>query len=118
MEDEPLLLELAVASLEENGYRVVSASDGAAALQAWSQAGGAFDLLVTDLVLPEGVSGLELAGTLRARKPDLKILLTSGYGIDDLGRETSRRLNADFLQKPYAQLALAKAVRECLASLK
>jgi len=114
VEDEPVLLELAVTVLQEHGYQVASASTGAEALSVWKARPGGFDLLLTDMVLPEGLSGLELAEQLRALKPDLKVLLTSGYGIDDIGQEAARRLGARLLQKPYPHPALARAVRECL----
>jgi CheY-like chemotaxis protein len=114
VEDEPVLLELGSWLLEEHGYRVTCAGNGAAALAAWQRHEGAFDLLLTDMVLPEGMSGLELAGKLRAQKAGLKIVLTSGYGIDDVSYEAARRLNATFLQKPYPRPALAQAVRDCL----
>jgi signal transduction histidine kinase/CheY-like chemotaxis protein len=114
VEDEPLLLELAVAMLEERGYTVVTAGTGAEALDAWQKHEGAFDLLLSDMVLPEGLSGLELAEQLRRKKAGLKIIFSSGYGMDDVGNDAVRRLNARFLQKPYPRPALAKVVREAL----
>jgi nitrogen-specific signal transduction histidine kinase/CheY-like chemotaxis protein len=114
VEDEAILRELVTALLQGFGYRTLVAANGRAALELWRQEGGAVDLLLTDMVLPEGVSGLELAGTLRAEKPALKILFTSGYGVDDLGNDTIQRLKARFLQKPYSSDTLVRSIRECL----
>jgi len=65
------------------------------------------DLLLTDMVMPDGVNGRELAETLRARKPDLKIIFTSGYSSDVMGRDASLG-DIRFLQKPYPPPQLAQ----------
>jgi FixJ family two-component response regulator len=65
------------------------------------------------MVMPEGVSGRELAETLRKRKPDLRIIFTSGYSSDVMGRDPSLG-DIKFLQKPYPPPQLAQTVRECL----
>jgi len=114
VEDEPALREMAVMLLESSGYRVASAETGGEAFHVWQQAGGEFDLLLTDMVLPGGLTGLDTAEKLLAQKPGLKIVIISGYGTDDLSHEAISRLDAGFVSKPYTHQALAQAVRERL----
>jgi len=96
------------------GYRVMKAESGVEAFQIWSAHQDSINLLFTDLVMPGGISGSSLAQKMQAMKPALKIIFTSGYGLDDgiKGDLTSTR--SVFLQKPYAPMVLAKTVRNCL----
>jgi CheY-like chemotaxis protein len=109
VEDEPTVRSLAVKILSAKGYRVQAAATGAAALELWRQQGGAFDLLLTDLVMPGGVSGAQLAEQLRTEQPGLRVIYMSGYR----GGMTAGTI-ANFLQKPFDPAHLAKAVRTCL----
>jgi len=113
VEDEPVLRELARVILKDYQYQVLEAGTGAEAIRMWEQHHGKIDLLLTDMVMPEGMSGRELAEQLRSRKPELKVIYTSGYSEDVMGNETGVR-DAMFLQKPYPPPLLAKTVRECL----
>ena len=72
------------------------------------------DLLLTDMVMPEGISGMDLAQRLLARRPKLKIIFATGYNVDEMDTALFRRGSATFLQKPYTHVSLPKAVRECL----
>jgi two-component system, cell cycle sensor histidine kinase and response regulator CckA len=114
VEDEPVLRDMAQVILQECGYRVLEASTGVEALQVWSQQDGPVDLLLTDMVMPDGISGMELAQRLLSHKPSLKIIFTSGYNVDELDTDFIRKGGATFLQKPYTRSTLAKAVRQCL----
>lgn len=114
VEDEPVLRELARVILMDYDYEVVEASSGVEALKVWDERQGKIDLLLTDMIMPEGVSGRELAETLRKRKPDLKIIFTSGYSSDVMGGRDSSLGEIKFLQKPYPPPQLAQTVRECL----
>jgi PAS domain S-box-containing protein len=113
VEDEPVLRELARVILKDYKYRVLEAATGVEALKVWEQNNGRIDLLLTDMVMPEGMSGRELAEELKIRKPDLKIIYTSGYSSDVMGGDMGLR-DTMFLQKPYPPPLLAKTVRECL----
>jgi PAS domain S-box-containing protein len=113
VEDEPVLRELASVILKDYQYEVLEAGTGAEALKIWDQHEGRIDLLLTDMVMPEGMTGRELAEKLQLRKPDLRIIYTSGYSADAMGNESGLQ-DAMFLQKPYAPPLLAKTVRECL----
>ena len=112
-EDEPVLRDLAQLILQDFGYQTVCASSGVDALELWRKTPGAFDMLLTDMIMPEGITGKELADTLLNEKPDLKILFTSGYNVDE-SYGISSNGGGNFLQKPYSRLQLARAVRKCL----
>jgi len=83
----------------------------------WEAHDGKIDLLLTDMVMPEGMSGRELAEELKARKPNLKVVFTSGYSADVMGRDMGL-CDTMFLQKPYPPPLLAQTVRTCLDAQK
>ena len=114
VEDEPVLRDMAHVILSDCGYQVLAAASGVEALAVWNHHPGSVDLLLTDMVMPEGLSGMELAEKLRATKPMLKIIFASGYSMEHLDTDFVRKGQAQFLQKPYTHLTLAKAVRDCL----
>jgi signal transduction histidine kinase/CheY-like chemotaxis protein len=115
VEDEPVLREMAQIILEECGYRVLLASNGKEALDMWERHKSSIDLLFTDMVMPAGVSGTELANKLIAQRKELHIVFTSGYTVDDISTDFLHRNNqARFLQKPYTRNNLARTVREAL----
>ncbi|HEY9248529.1 MAG TPA: response regulator, partial [Rariglobus sp.] len=114
VEDEAAVREFAVAVLKSHGYRVLQACSGTDALDVWQRHASRISLLVTDLVMPDGLSGVELAGRLRKENPALKVILTSGYANGLTGREFQPPGNMDFLQKPYKPQALAQTVRTAL----
>ena len=116
VEDEPVLRELAQVILHDCGYRILEAKSGREALEVWQQNQDTIDLVLTDMVMPEGVSGMDLAERLLAAKPDLKVIFASGYSMDDVGAAFVSKGRASFLQKPYTHVTLAKAVRDCLDS--
>ena len=109
VEDEPVLRDLAQLLLKEQGYTVHLASNGHEALQVWAQYRDHIDLLLTDMVMPEGIGGKELAEKLRATRPHLKVICVSGYSVEDI-----KGANLVFLQKPYTRHSLAKTVRDTL----
>ncbi len=115
VEDEPVLREMAQLILEECGYTVFIASNGREALELWEQHRDEVDLLFTDMVMPAGVSGVDLANRLLAERPRLKIAFASGYTVDDISTDFLTRHNhARFLQKPYTRVTLASTVRDAL----
>jgi PAS domain S-box-containing protein len=114
VEDEPELRLLARQILECYGYRVLEAPTGAAALQLWPQHAQDVDLLLTDMVMPEGVTGWELAQRLQQQKPELKVICTTGYSMDLVNRRQELPGEVQFLQKPFKPQTLARTVRECL----
>ena len=92
----------------------MEAGSGAEALQVWERNSDAIDLVLTDMVMPGGMSGRDLAVRLLANHPELKVIFTSGYNVEEANTDFFHRGGAAFLQKPYTRVALAKAVRECL----
>ena len=90
------------------------AESGPKALPVWQAHKGKIDLVLTDMVMPERMNGLELAEILWAERPDLKVIFTSGYSHDVVGREFVTRCGANYLQKPYHPEKLARAVRDRL----
>jgi signal transduction histidine kinase/ActR/RegA family two-component response regulator/HAMP domain-containing protein len=114
VEDEEILREMARDMLKDCGYRLLEASNGKKALDVWRECASEIDLLLTDMVMPEGISGVDLAERLLADRPDLKIIFTSGYTSTEINAELLSRSRARFLQKPYSHTALARIVRDCL----
>ena len=116
VEDEPTLRELGRLVLEQYGYRVLEAEAGGQALEVWKEKASKIDLLLTDMVMPGGLNGQELATKLRADKPSLKIIYTSGHSTHLLGKDSGLQVGLNFLPKPYNPQSLAATVRRCLDS--
>jgi two-component system cell cycle sensor histidine kinase/response regulator CckA len=113
-EDEDALRQMVVDVLEIQGYTVVAAASGHEALQVWERAQRPFDLLVTDMIMPGGMLGTELAERLAKKSPTLKVIYTSGYSTGMAGKDASLLNGRNFLPKPYSIGKLAQCVRECL----
>jgi PAS domain S-box-containing protein len=114
VEDETPVRELTCNFLEGIGYKILPARSGVEALEVWRQRQGKIDLLLTDLVMPGRMNGWELAKTLWADRPDLKVIFTSGYGMEVVGKEFALEHGKNFLQKPYDPQQLALIVRDYL----
>ena len=114
VEDESALRVLVRTVLRRQGYQVVEASSGPEALRVWKQYPGDFALVLTDMVMPGGVSGRELATQLLAEKPQLKVIYSSGYSVELAGKDFVMRPQDRFLPKPYHPDTLARLVRDCL----
>ena len=113
VEDEAAVRRLGCRILERRGYTVVEAESGAAALRLFERLAPGIAMLVTDVVMPE-MSGSELARRLRAMKPSLPVLFTSGYAADAIAQNGELGANTAFLEKPFTPDALAQKVRELL----
>lgn len=116
VEDEPTLRALVRRVLERGGYEVIEASSGLAALELWKENKTHVDLLLTDMVMPDGLSGRQLAEKLKADNPNLKVVFTTGYSPDLIGKDFTLREGVNFLQKPYPPQKLVQTVRNGLAS--
>ncbi len=114
VEDEAPLREMLAVALEMQGYRIHDARSGRHALEVWKNVGHEVDLLVTDLIMPEGILGGELAERLLALKPGLKVIFTSGYSPDMAGKDVSLMEGHNFMPKPYSIGKMAQLVRQCL----
>jgi len=116
VEDEIALRELVCSVLEGHGYNVLQAETGVKALEIWQHHKQEIDLLLTDLIMPDHVNGRELAERLLADKPGLKVIFTSGYTADVVGKDFVLQRGLHYLQKPYEPRKLALTVRDCLDS--
>lgn len=114
VEDEVLVRELVTRILRSNGYRVLEAANGPEALSVWQEHASSIDLLFTDMVMPDGLNGRQLAEQLLASRPELKVIYTSGYSTDMAEADLTLRESLNFLQKPYPSQKLTEIVRGCL----
>jgi len=105
--------------LETFNYTVYEATCAREATDIWNQHADAIAPLLTDMVMPEGVSGRALAEQLHARKPSLKVIFMSGYSEEVAGKDTEffRRTGAYFLRKPCPTAKLIQTVRQCLDAI-
>ena len=115
VEDDPLVQGYVIAQLGSLGYRTLVAGDGMAALALVDQ-GATFDLLFTDIIMPGGMNGRELAETVRRRRPGAKVLYTSGYTDDAIVHEGHLDPGVALLRKPYRKSELSQKIREVLES--
>ncbi len=111
VEDDHILRSVTRATLEKNGYQVHEAASGREGLQIWQQHGSSIDLLLTDMVMPEGMTGRQLAEEIKVRSPNLKVIYTSGYSAEMSGVELALHEGESFLQKPFSRLELLELVR-------
>ena len=109
-EDEPAVRAIAVAVLGDLGYRVIESENGPDALEKIEQQ-ASIDLLFTDIVMPGGMNGLDLAARARERIPNLKVLYTTGYGNAMGAKEEAMPEGAEVLSKPYEAAELAEKIR-------
>jgi signal transduction histidine kinase/ActR/RegA family two-component response regulator/HAMP domain-containing protein len=114
VEDEPVLRSMARDILEDCGYRILEASSGREALDVWKERAPDIDLLLTDMVMPDGISGADLVEKLQAGQPGLKVVFTSGYTANDMSQKMLGYTRARFLAKPYTHAELARTIRGCL----
>ncbi len=113
VEDDPDVRMLAVALLSDLGYRVLEARDGRSALAALDRT-SRVDMLFTDVVLPEGMSGPNLAAEVKRRFPGVAVLFTSGYTDNAIIHQGRLDKGVELLNKPYRKVALAQKVRSVL----
>ncbi len=110
VEDEAPVRSLIVEALSDYGYVVLEAPSGRRALETWKEQGASVDLLITDIIMPDGVNGVDLARNLRAANPRLRVIYISGYPADASSEEL-RSGGDTYLSKPFSLPALARHVR-------
>ena len=113
VDDELDLLEIASAYLEEMGYTVYSAEDGASALEVVEQHKDNY-LIVTDIIMPGGMNGVELAQNVRQLLPQIKVIYCSGYPADALAERSMPLVDAPLLLKPYQRSEFGVVVRAAM----
>ena len=114
VEDEKPVRDLVARVLEKYGYKVLQAASGVEAVDIWHEHKDDIALLLTDLVMPKNMNGRELAETLWADRADLKVIFSSGYSADIVGKDFKLEPELNYLQKPYQPQTLILAVRRCL----
>jgi PAS domain S-box-containing protein len=115
VEDEVNLRRLACQFLETQGYKVLEAADGAAAVQICAAHKGGIDLLLTDVIMP-GMNGRELARRIVSLRPPVKVLYMSGYTENTISHNGTLDPGVNLLQKPFNLQSLKEKVREVLDS--
>jgi PAS domain S-box-containing protein len=114
VEDEVALRSSMHKALSQLGYHVLESVSGVETLKVWEQHRKEIDLLLTDMVMPGGMTGKDLAARLLNENPKLKVIYTSGYSIDVVGRNFPLEEGVNFLAKPFGAHRLAQTVRNCL----
>lgn len=114
VDDDPLVREVMRMFLSLTGYTVLEASEGREALAIWEVRRAEIDLLITDMVMPGDLSGLQLAERVLADKPGVKAIITSGYSINSMDFVKASEPRMVYLPKPYDQKTLISMVRTCL----
>ena len=115
VEDEPSVRAVVVSLLGKLGYQVIEAEDGQDALERYEDSGG-IDLLFTDIVLPGGMTGEDVADAIAKRQPGVRLLFTSGYAVAAMDEGGRVARGGEFLSKPYPMKDLANRIREVLDS--
>jgi PAS domain S-box-containing protein len=115
VEDDPLVRKVTLRSLTAAGYRVMIASNGQEALEIAADEKVAFDLLLTDVIMP-GLNGREVADGLRLTRPGLRVLYMSGYAHDIISKAGVLDSGIEVLRKPFSATRLQERVRAALAA--
>jgi CheY-like chemotaxis protein len=114
VEDDAFLRASVHKALSQLGYRVFEAINGIEALEVWKQHREEIHLLLTDLVMPGGMTGKDLAERLLPENPKLKVIYVSGYSAEVAGKDFSLEEGVNFLAKPVQAFKLAQTVRQNL----
>jgi len=97
--------------LEPSGYHIWEAGSGAEALKVWREKAAEIDMLLTDMSMPGGLSGWQLADKMREENPGLKVVVMSGYAPE---KTEQPQVHGHILQKPFTLEELTSMVRRCL----
>jgi PAS domain S-box-containing protein len=113
-EDDPSLRLSVRMALSKLGYRILEAPTGVRALEVWQDNRGEIHLLLTDLMMPDGMTGKELAQRILQDQPGLKVIYMSGYSAEVVSQDFPLQEGVNFLAKPFETGKLAKTIRDCL----
>jgi PAS domain S-box-containing protein len=114
VEDEDIVRRPISIYLRKLGYTVVEAANGKLAFKLWRENRDQIDLLYTDIIMPEGISGLELASQLKMEKPGLKVIISSGYSTEISTHGVTAKDEFAYLAKPSTSNVIASTIRACL----
>ena len=113
IDDEEMILDVSAKMLEQLGYQVIIASGGKMGIQTYEQNKDRIDLVILDMIMPE-FGGRESFDTMIRINPSVKVLLSSGYSLDNQAKEIMRKGCKGFIQKPFTMTDLSKKIREIL----
>ena len=113
-EDDPSVQRAIAESLRQSGYRVITAKNGPEAVAVWNDSQTLIKLLITDMIMPEKMNGMELASKLRETRPDLKVIICTGYGAELLPTQLPANPPTVVLRKPFQPATLMSTVRQIL----
>lgn len=114
VEDEDVVRRIVGQVMRLLGYTVHEAANGMEAMKLWQRVGNTVDLLFTDMVMPEGMTGLELTEQLQQLRPKLRAIISSGYSHEIAQAGISTKAGITYLPKPYVTPTLAKTIRDAL----
>ncbi|MFZ7126017.1 MAG: PAS domain S-box protein [Desulfobacterales bacterium] len=114
VDDEDVILKACRIMLERAGYAVITADSGEAAMEAYQKHRSNIDLVILDIIMP-GINGGEIYNRLKEIDPDVRVLLCSGYSIEDQASSILARGCNGFIQKPYSPDQLYRKIREILS---
>ena len=114
VEDEDIVRRPISIYLRKLGYTVIEAPNGKQAFTLWRDNRETIDLLYTDIIMPEGISGLELAGQLKMEKPGLRVIISSGYSTEISTHGVTEQDEFVYLAKPSTSAVIASTIRACL----
>jgi PAS domain S-box-containing protein len=115
VDDEPDLLDISTTYLERMGYTVLRAGDGSQALRVLKENGN-IDVMVTDIIMPGGMNGVELGRQVREQMPNTRVVYTSGFPADALAMKSLDLEGTELLHKPYRLAELGEVIRHALES--
>jgi DNA-binding response OmpR family regulator len=113
VDDEPLVVTVAEALLKKMGHEPITCSNGKEAVSLFSEEGASIDLVILDIVMPV-LNGRDTYLKLKEIKPEVKVLLSSGFSIDSEAREILNSGVRGFIQKPFRLAELTKKIEEVL----
>ncbi|PQP34544.1 hybrid sensor histidine kinase/response regulator, partial [Desulfobacteraceae bacterium SEEP-SAG9] len=113
VDDEDMIIEVGQGVIENLGYKVLIARSGKEAIEIYTKNGGKIDMVILDIIMPV-MTGGETYDKLKGINPDIKVLLSSGYGINGKAAEILDRGCNGFIQKPFNLKVLSKKIREIL----
>ena len=114
VEDERDLRDFVCRELRRHGYQIFEAVDGPSALEIWAEYKNQINLVFTDVIMTGGLNGRDVAEHIWRDNPKMKVIFSSGYGADMLGKDFKLDPGIVYLQKPYLPQTLTKTVRTCL----
>jgi len=114
IEDERDLRDFVCRELRRHGYRIFEAVDGPSALKIWGEYKKEINLVFTDVIMQGGLNGREVAEVIWRENPQMKVIFSSGYGAETLGKDFKLDPGIVYLQKPYLPQTLIKTIRNCL----